>query len=202
MCIPVKEPADVLGLVASDLAVEEAGLGALRTFCSARAHTPPLIETVGLQEPPQRRVGRHRLEIGLGLGKRDEIVVVQLRAPAFVRGILSQDRLAHGAAHRRLLAGVSAQFAPENPNRIPLLPQGAVIPALESGKAEENRLPGRRVAPGALRQGGNGAGELTLGRGCSQQLPNDGKAKARPPFVHSSSFRLIAHVARLSQKAR
>src|SRR5215510_9638275 len=60
----------------------------------------------------------------------------------------------------------------------------------------------QRVTPGALGQCRNGVGELTLGRRRCQQLPNDGKAKARPPFVHSSPFRRIAHVARLSQKAR
>jgi hypothetical protein len=42
------------------------------------------------------------LEIGAALGERDEIVVVQPRAPTFVRGVLREDCLAYRAP---LMAG-------------------------------------------------------------------------------------------------
>src|SRR5262245_5942505 len=108
MTIGVKETADILGLVAPDLAIEEPGLGALGTLRAARCKTAPLGEAVGLQKPAQRGVGRDGLELGIVIRERNEIVVVQLHAPAFMRGVLGQDCLAYRAAHRRLLAGVGA----------------------------------------------------------------------------------------------
>jgi hypothetical protein len=103
----------VLDLVAAHLAVEEPRLGALRAFRAARRDAAPFGEAIGLQEPAQCRVGRYGLEIGPVLGQRDEIVVVQLRAPTLMRGVLGKHGLAHGVAHRRLLAGIGAQLAPQ-----------------------------------------------------------------------------------------
>src|SRR6516225_4193312 len=114
MTIKMPESAGILSLIAPDLAIEEAGLGALCTLRAARGEAAPLLKTVGLQEPAQRCIGRHGLEIGVGLGERHEIVVVQLHAPALVRGVLGEDRLAYRAAHRRLLPSIGAQLAPQN----------------------------------------------------------------------------------------
>src|SRR5262249_51592081 len=111
--IDVKQAADILSLVTSDLAIKEPGLGVLGTLRAARCEAAPLVEAIGLQEPAQRGVGRDGLEIEVGLGQSDEIVVVQLHAPTLVRSVLGQDRLAYRAAHRRLLAGVGAQLAAE-----------------------------------------------------------------------------------------
>src|SRR5215510_1538265 len=111
--IDVNESADILGLVASDLAIKEPGLGALDTLRAARCEAAPLVEAVGLQEAAERRIGRHGLEIEVDLGQSNEIVVVQLHAPTLVRSVLGPDRLAYRAAHRRLLPGVGAQLAAE-----------------------------------------------------------------------------------------
>ena len=118
VAVPVPEAVDILGLVAANLAIIEARLGALGAVRSAWRDAPPLVETVGLEEPAQRRVGRHGLEIGLGRGQRDEIVVMQLDAPALVRGILRKHGLAHGVAHRHLLTGIGTQLAPQHADRI------------------------------------------------------------------------------------
>src|ERR1700683_968365 len=87
VAIPVPKRIHMLGLVASDLAVGDAGLGLLGAAGCAGGETPALVETVGTHEAAQRRIGRHRLEIRLRLGQRDEIVVMQLDAPALVGGV-------------------------------------------------------------------------------------------------------------------
>ena len=92
--IEVPEAADVLGLVAPHFAVKEAGLGALGALGTAGGEAASLVEAVGLEEAAQRCIGRYRLEGGVALGKRDEIVVVQLHAPALVRRVLGDQRLA------------------------------------------------------------------------------------------------------------
>src|SRR4249920_1003890 len=100
VAIPVPKRIHILGLVASDLAVGDAGLGLLAAAGCARGETPALVETVGTHEAAQRRIGRHRLEIRLRLGQRDEIVVMQLDAPALVGGVLREHRAADGVADR------------------------------------------------------------------------------------------------------
>jgi hypothetical protein len=49
---------------------------------------------------------------------------MELDAPAFVRGVLSEDDLAHRVAHRGLLASIGAQLAAQNADRITALLQG------------------------------------------------------------------------------
>src|SRR5580704_4874621 len=60
VAIPVPKRIHILGLVASDLAVGDAGLGLLGAAGCARGETPALVETVGTHEAAQRRIGRHR----------------------------------------------------------------------------------------------------------------------------------------------
>ena len=69
---------DVLGFVAADLALHDARLGALDPFRLARGEAAAFVEAVGSHEAAQRGIGRHGLEAGL----RDEVVVVELDAPA------------------------------------------------------------------------------------------------------------------------
>jgi hypothetical protein len=56
----------------------------LPTVGAARCHAPPLGEAVGAHEAAQRGVGRHRLKLRPGLRQRDEVVVMELYAPALV----------------------------------------------------------------------------------------------------------------------
>jgi hypothetical protein len=66
--------------------------------------------------------GRHRLQLGLGLSKCDEVVVMELGAPAFVRGVLREHSSPHGVTDRVLPSGIGADLAAEHADRIgPLL---------------------------------------------------------------------------------
>lgn len=98
MAVPVPQPVDVLGLVAAHLALDDACFGALGPFRPARGEATALVEAVGAHEAEQRRIGRHRLKIGLCVGERDQVVVVELDAPALVAGVLGEDGA--GGRHR------------------------------------------------------------------------------------------------------
>jgi hypothetical protein len=160
--IPVDEPTHILGLIAPDLAIEEPALGTVGACRLAGREAAPLVEAVGLEEPAQRRIGRHGRKIRVAVGERDEVIVVQLHTPALVRGVLGKDRLAYRAAHRRLLSGIGAQLAAQHPDGIALLLHGPVIPALDGGEAEAGMLIGYGMMPGALGECRNRSGELAL----------------------------------------
>ena len=66
--------------------------GAVGACGLARCHPTPLVETVRLHEAAQCVVAGQRLQIVSRLDERDEIVVMELDAPALVRGILRQQR--------------------------------------------------------------------------------------------------------------
>jgi hypothetical protein len=68
-------------------------------------------------QPAQRRIGRHRLQLGPGLGECDEVVVMELDAPAFVRGVLREHGLPHGVTDRVLPSGIGADLAAEHADR-------------------------------------------------------------------------------------
>src|SRR6202050_3374530 len=185
VAIPVPKRIHMLGLVASDLAVGDAGLGLLGAAGGARGETPALVETVGTHEAAQRRIGRHRLEIRLRLGPRDEIVVMQLDAPALVGGVLCEHRAADGVAARVLLPSIAAHLAPEHADRIGALSDRTVIPALDSGEAESHGLARRRMLPRALCQIGNCRPQLALLRRRRQQPADDSKAQVGPLLVNT-----------------
>src|SRR4249919_1425518 len=185
VAIPVPKRIHILGLVASDLAVGYAGLGLLGAAGCARGETPALVETVGTHEAAQRRIGRHRLEIGLRLGQRDEIVVMQLDAPALVGGILREHRAADGVADRVLLPSIAAHLAPEHADRIGALSDRTVIPALDSGEAESHGLARRWMLPRPLCQIGDCRPQLALLRRRRQQPADDSKAQVGPLLVNT-----------------
>jgi hypothetical protein len=86
-------------------------------------------------------------------------------------------------AHRGLLPGIGAQLAAQPADRIGPLLRGAVVPALDGGEAEANRLAGGGMAPLARREGLDLGAKLTLGWWRRQQLPDDGEAQMRPSLV-------------------
>src|SRR5262249_29312303 len=159
MRIEVEKAAHVLGLVASDLAVEEARLGTLGAFRSPGGEAAPFVEPVRLEEAAQRGIGRNGSEVRVALGERYEIVVVQPHAPALVGGVLGDNGLAHRAAHRRLPTCVGAQLAAQYAQGIPLLLQRPVIPALDRREAEAGGLIRNRVVPRTLGERRTGDGE-------------------------------------------
>ena len=87
-------------------------------------------QAVRCQEPPDRRVGRHRPQLGAGLGQGDQVVVMQLGTPAFVGGILRPQGLAQCWGHRRLLAGILAPLASQHTDRVMLLIPAAIVPVM------------------------------------------------------------------------
>jgi hypothetical protein len=107
----VPQAVDVLGLVAAHLALDDAGLGTFGAVGGARRETPPLVETVGAHEAPQRGVGWHRLQVRPAVAERDEVVVVELDAPALVRRVLREQLTAERVADRDLLASIGTQLA-------------------------------------------------------------------------------------------
>jgi hypothetical protein len=181
----VPQAVDVLGLVAAHLALDDAGLGTFGAVGGARRETPPLVETVGTHEAPQRGIRRHRLQIGARQGEGDEVVVVELHAPAPVRGVLGEQLTANSVADCVLLAGIGAQLAAQRADRIGALAQCAVVPALYGREAEADGLAGARMLPRAGSQLLDRAAQLALaGRRC-QQLADDGEAQVRPSLVHT-----------------
>ena len=76
----------------------------------------------------------------LRLGQRDEIVVMQLDAPAHaVGGVLREHSAADGVADRVLLPSIAAHLAPEHADRIGALSDRTVIPALPQIVEKPNR---------------------------------------------------------------
>jgi len=72
---------------------------------------------------------------------------MELGAPALVRGVLRQHGLAQSRAHRGLPAGVGAHLTPQDADRIVPLLARPIVPALDGGDAEADRLAGDRMAP-------------------------------------------------------
>ena len=163
MAVPMPQAVDILGLVAADLALDNACLGTLGPFGSARAQAAALVETIGAHEATQRGIGRHGLEIWLRLGQRDKVVVVELDAPALVCGVLRDDDATHGRADGVLPPGVGAQLAAQHADRIGALVERAVVPALDGREAEADRLARRRMPPDAGRSYQNAKQEAFWG---------------------------------------
>ena len=133
----------------------------------------------------------------------DEVVVMELHAPALMRGILGEHDLTDGFAHCDLLASVGAQLAAENADRIGAFAERPVIPALDGGEAEADRLGRGGMLPGALGQRLDCGLQLAFGRRRGQQLADDGEAQMRPPLVNSWTLWLLGHAgAPLDQEHR
>jgi hypothetical protein len=116
--------------------------------------------------------------------------VVELDAPALVRGVLRDDLAAHEVADGGLLSGIGPDLAAEHADGIGALGERPIVPALDRGEAEADGLGRRRVLPRACGQLLHRGTQLALvGRRC-QQLSNDREAQMRPPLVHS---RRLAH---------
>src|SRR5262249_53509165 len=80
-------------------------------------------------------------------------------------------------------------------DRIALLLQGSVVPALDGREAEAGMLIGYGMMPRALGECRNRGGELALGRWCRQQLADNGETELRPPLVNPFASCPITHAA-------
>ena len=176
MEIPVPESADILGFVAAHLAIGQPGLGHQRPSGLARRERAPLLQAMGAEKAPHRRIGRHWRQLGPRPGQRHQVVVMELDAPALVGGVLGQQGLAQRLAHRRLLAGILAPLAAQHADRVMAFAECPVVPSLDGGDAEADRRPGRRVAPVPCRQCFKRDAQGALLRRRRQQLADHRKA--------------------------
>ena len=193
MAVPVPQTVDILSLVAAHLAIDDASRGALGPLGSAQCHAPPLVEAVGAHEPAQRGVGRHGAKLGRRFGQRNEVVVMELYAPALVRRVLRENGLAHDIADRDLLPGIGAQLAAEHADRIGAFFQRPVVPSFDGREAEPDRVTGRRMLPCACGERRDRGLQLTLARRRRQQLADHGEAQMRPPLMDTWTSCLLGH---------
>ena len=118
---------------------------------------------------------------------------MELDAPAFVRGVLCEHDLARRVAHCGLLAGIGAQLATQDADRVAALLQGAVIPALDGGEAEADRIARDGMTPLAAGKHFDLGAQLAFGRRRRQQLSDHAEAQMRPPLMDSGTSCLPCH---------
>jgi hypothetical protein len=85
-------------------------LGVAGAFGLPRREALPLVEAMRLEEAAQRGIRQRQAKLGLLLGKRQQIVVMELHAPALARCVLASSAW-RTVAHRCLLAGIGAHLA-------------------------------------------------------------------------------------------
>jgi len=144
MEVVVPERIDVRDLVGARLARDLLGLAAFAA-APADAHHAAV-----LHEAAHRRVARHRIERRILLRDRDEVVVMELIAPAPVLVVLLRDRLGEGFRHARMRACVLGHLALEGEQGVRLVADG-VVHLLDRLGPVVQYPPRRRVLP---RRGG------------------------------------------------
>ena len=180
----------ILGLEATHLAHLEPCRRCQHALGLARRRRAAPGQAMRGHEPPDRRVGWHRAQFRPRLGQGDQIVMMQLYAPAFVSPVLLQQRLAQRRRHRCLRTGIAAPLAEQHADRILLLVTGTVEPPFKRGDAEADRLAGARVAPFARRQLLQSRAQRALRRRCRQQRTDNREAQPRPTLMHPRSVSL------------
>src|SRR5438128_8849458 len=126
MKVEMPEAVDVLGLEAADFALLEPCRGAPSAWRIGKAAL--LQESVGLHEAPQRGIGRQWPARRIRAHHRSEVVVMELIAPAPMRGVLLQQHLAERLADRGLPAGIRAPLAAQHADRIDRCAARVLIP--------------------------------------------------------------------------
>ncbi len=133
--------------------------------------------------PGQRRVGRYRAELGIGLDPRGQILVMKLRRPRRMRPVLLVQRLDQRRRHRARAPGIGARAPLERPHRIVVRRPRLVVPALDRGHREAHPALAGRVIPLAFGK------PLKLGvqpprrRRRGQKRPDHREAQPRPPVA-------------------
>ncbi len=142
---------------------------------------------------PHRRVGRHGANRRILQSERDQIVVMQLRAPTGMLLVERRNGARQSCRDRRVCPGVSRHSPRERGHRVGLV-SAIVVPALERRDAEAKRRLRGRVAIGRLRQLAQPHAELArLGRR-RQKRADDRKAQTRPAHARGRAV-LVWHVA-------
>ena len=186
------EPGHVLSLEATHLACFQPSRGRQCSIGLTGCYGTTLGQSTGDEEPPDRRVGRHRPQVRAGLCQGNQIVVMQLDAPALMGAILRQQCLAQRRGHRCLRAGVTPPLAAQHADRVVSLVAGAVEPTLERGDTEADRRIGARVTPFACRQLLQGGAQRAVRRRRGQQMADHRETQPRPTLMHPQSV-LLRH---------
>ena len=166
-------------LVAQHLAGFDRRLGlALMPLAPALAH-----QRASAHRPGQRRVGRHRAELGVGVDPRGQVLVVELRRPRRMRPVLLAQRLDERRRHRALAPGIGARAALERAHRVVVRRARLVVPALDGGGRKAHRPLAAGVLPFALGQPLELGAQLPRRRRRGQKRPDHREAQPRPPLA-------------------
>ncbi len=150
------------------------------------------LQPTSAHEPRQRRIGRHRTEIGMLLHLHRKVLMVELLRPRRMRPILRFQHRRQRRRDRPLPAQILPPVPHQHRHRILLLP-GPVVPALDRRNAEADRRPAHRMTPLPLRQGRKKSPQLAPRRRRHQQLPHNREAQARPALRNRVS--LVRHLS-------
>ena len=151
---------------------------ALMPLAPALAHQP-----ASPHRPGQRRVGRHRAELGVAVDQRRQVLVVQLRRPRRMRPVLLAQRLDQRRRHRALAPGIGARAPLERADRVVVRRPRLVVPALDRRGREAHRPLARGVLPFALDQPLELGAQLPRRRRRGQKRPDHREAQPRPPVA-------------------
>src|SRR5580704_11542161 len=97
---------------------------------------------------------------------------------------------------------VAQRIAAQDADRVAALLQGAVIPALDGGEAEADRIARDGMTPLALGKRLDLGAQLAFGRRRRQYLPDHGEAQVRPPLMDSGTSCLPCHAGAPLDRAR
>ena len=184
----------VLALVAPGLAriEDRAATGIARAFVAASSLLPAK-ESALLHEAAHRRVGRHATEPGLEHRERDEVVGVQLIAPARMLAVLHDHHRDQHRGQRPALTRVLADAPAQRTDGVGASRRATrnMKPALDRREGEGHLRPRDRVLPGPRGQRFERGTQFALsGRG-REQRAHDRKSQVRPPLV--PSVRVLRH---------
>src|ERR1700722_6907876 len=148
--VEVPERVGLLDLVAADFDGSEVSLGPLDAWevgvAEALHPTPP----AAAHEAADSGVGGEGAELGVLGDQGDEVVVVELVAPAAEGGVLLEEFLAEGLGERASHAVVSTDAALEDAEGVGRCAARRVVPAVDRGEAERHRVALPRREPALL----------------------------------------------------
>ncbi len=186
--VQVPEAVHVRDLVRACLArLERLAIRALAVTTLAGAQ-----KALALHESAHRRVAGHRPEARVFAGERDEVVVMQLEAPARVVAVLARDRLDERGAQAWVRAGVRGHLAREHSQGI-VGGASDVPPALEGLEREADRLARGGVPPRALGELRDARFELAVVGGGRQEGTEDLKTQTCPSHARAGRAVVVGH---------
>src|SRR5208282_2843238 len=191
MEVQVPEAVHVGHLVRTGLArSERLAAGLLAMAALARPQQPLLFHVSG-----ERRIARDRPEAGVLSREREQVVVMELKAPARMVPVLAGER----DADARVRAGMPVDPAREGSEWV-FGVAGDIPPPLDGLEREVGRAPGGRVPPRSRGELLDAAFELTRVGGSREQRTHDLKAQTGPSHARTGRVVGIGHWLRAEDK--